>query len=103
MAAAAITGWLVSAGPGFTPVAVSALAVVYVLLVGGTAFTAGIYPRPTAWSLFAIPCAPLAMWSCVRGPLSRLTGRVAGVLAPLAVVGLTLLILSVWILRPDSP
>jgi len=63
----------------------------YVVIVGGLAFVAGIEPEPPLLALLLIPAAPLALWSCAWGPLSRTRGyagaasQFAAVLLPAAV------------------
>lgn len=46
-------------------------ALAYAFVVGGGAFLSCVEPDPAVWILLAVPAAPLAMWLCVAGPLSR--------------------------------
>ena len=77
----------------------------YAALVGGYAFTGYIYPTQPLTPLLAVPFAPLALWICCFGPLSRLTGARAlvaqalCVMTPLVIVAVLLLMRSageVW-------
>jgi hypothetical protein len=60
--------------------------------VGGFAYVAAVYPMEPMWLLVALPAAPLALWICALGPLSRLTGlraivvQAVCVLVPLVIV-----------------
>jgi hypothetical protein len=54
-----------------------ALALVYAIHVGGWAFSGAIYPRPPLFALMITPLAPLALWVCAVGPLSRTRGIAA--------------------------
>jgi hypothetical protein len=49
-------------------------ALAYGLLVGGAGFLACVDPPPPSppvWELLAIPVAPIVLWLCAAGPLSR--------------------------------
>jgi len=49
-------------------------ALAYGLLVGGAGFLACVDPPPPSppvWELLAIPVAPIVLWLCAKGPLSR--------------------------------
>ena len=60
-------------------------------LSGGSAFVGFVEPKPSMPGLRVAACAPLALWACAAGPLSRLKGlaavsaQVVAVLVPLAV------------------
>jgi hypothetical protein len=47
---------------------------VFAVLLGGLAYVGCIDPQPPQAALLAIPAAPLALWLCAVGPLSRLRG-----------------------------
>jgi hypothetical protein len=67
------------------------LSLAYAVCVGGWAFVGAIEPRPPLWALMLAPLAPLALWSCVAGPLSRLRGWwgiAVGVALVLVVLGI---------------
>jgi hypothetical protein len=70
--------------------AMRGLGMVYAVLVGGWAFVGCIEQQDAPlYPLLLLPAAPLALWCCVRGPLSRLHGFAAtGVQAALVVATL---------------
>jgi hypothetical protein len=92
-AASAMVGcWVVSLfGPASARV--RGLGLAYSVVVGGWAFIGCIDPPKPLLGLLVAPAAPLALWACVRGPLSRPRG-----LAAVAVqFGLVLLVLAIAI------
>jgi hypothetical protein len=68
------------------------LALPYAVTVGGFAYAGAVYPMEPMWLLVSLPAAPLALWICALGPLSRLTGlraivvQAVCVLVPLVIV-----------------
>jgi hypothetical protein len=72
------------------PLAGRALSLSYAAIVGGWAFIGCIEPQQPLLGLLLAPLAPLALWCCAVGPLSRLRGfaatavQITTVLLPLA-------------------
>jgi hypothetical protein len=75
LAGCAAAGWLFP-----EPAMARALALAYAVNVGGWAFTGAINPRPPVFALLITPLAPIALWLCAVGPLSRKRGLAAIVL-----------------------
>lgn len=73
------------------PAVVRGLAPVAALLLVGVAYAGCIEPDPPVIPLLFIPAAPLALWLCAAGPLSRLQGR-PSIAAQVAVVAVPLLV-----------
>ena len=48
-----------------------------VVLLGGIAFVGYVELEPPQTGLLLLPLAPLMLWTCVWGPLARLTGMAA--------------------------
>lgn len=82
------------AKPGDSP---RGLVLPYAVVVGSYAYVGFIYPQLPLTPLAAVPFAPLALWLCSVGPLSRLTGlravmvQAICVLVPLIVIAAILL------------
>ena len=49
----------------------------FMVVVGGTAFVGCIEPQQPVFAILLVPAAPLALWTCVWGPLARLRGAAA--------------------------
>lgn len=100
IAAAALAGVWIAAY--FASVAGTArgLSLAYAVTVGGWAFIGCIEPQQPAFGLLLAPVAPLSLWCCVSGPLSRLRGRIAAtiqtvvVLIHLAITGGLMFVIS---------
>ena len=73
-----------------------------VVIVGGAAFVGHIDPQPPLLPLLIVPCAPLALWACVYGPLGRLDGIKAHVAQTVAVVFPLVVTLVLLLLREES-
>ncbi len=86
IAAAALFGCALGAWLFPNGATVRAAALVYAVNVGGWAFTGAINPRPPLFALLITPLAPIALWVCAVGPLSRKRGLVAIVLQTLVVL-----------------
>jgi hypothetical protein len=73
------------------PAVVRGLVPVAAMLLVGVAYVGCIEPDPPVVALLFIPAAPLALWLCAAGPLTRLQGPAAiaaqllVVLVPLAI------------------
>jgi hypothetical protein len=101
-AAAALCGCAVAASYGIRGPALQGLTPVYAVLVGGIAFTGCIEPEVPIYSIMLAPLAPLVLWLCAYGPLSRLTGLKAAAVQ-IAVVLVPLAILAAWTLLGGEP
>jgi MFS family permease len=66
----------------------SAFSLVYAVNIGGWAFIACVTPRPPLGGMLIAPLAPLSLWCCTRGPLSRLNGIAAAAVHSLLVLAL---------------
>jgi hypothetical protein len=86
IAAAALAGVCVAAY--LTQVAATArgLGLGYAVTVGGWAFIGCIEPHQPALGLLFAPVAPLSLWWCVSGPVSRLHGRTAATVQTVVVL-----------------
>jgi hypothetical protein len=68
----------------------------YALVISGFAYTGAVYPSEPRWPMLLVPVAPLTLWICRVGPLSRLTGvravavQAACVIVPLAIMAVLL-------------
>ncbi|MEX0713560.1 MAG: hypothetical protein WD278_14480, partial [Pirellulales bacterium] len=70
-------------------------------VVGGWAVIGGFEPLKPAVGLLLAAAAPLGLWCCVWGPLSRLRGRGASAAAT-AVVLAVLAVAAVLVMAPVS-
>ncbi len=77
-------------------VAIRGLVPVFAILVGGCAFIGFVEPERPLSGLLLAPAAPLALWICMWGPLSRLTGAKA-ILIQSVIVIIPLAIAMIWI------
>jgi hypothetical protein len=101
-AAAALCGCAVATCFGIRGPALRGLVPVYAVLLSGIAFTGSIEPEVPIYAIMLAPLAPLALWLCAYGPLSRLTGLKAAAVQ-IAVVLLPLAILAAWTLLGGEP
>jgi len=69
----------------------------YAIVVGGYAYTGFVYPIEPLWPLLLAPAAPLALWICLWGPLTRVKGARAIALQG-ACVAVPLVALAAWLL-----
>jgi hypothetical protein len=72
------------------------------MLVGGLAYVGCIDKKPENFAMLLLPAAPLALWACAAGPLSRLKDRRVAIGAQLAVVAVPLLIAATIACLPTS-
>jgi hypothetical protein len=100
IAAAAMAGCWIAACLSRTASA-RGLGLVYSVVVGGWAFIGCIEPRKPAVGLLLAAAAPLGLWCCVWGPLSRLRGRGASAVQT-AVVLAVLAAAAVLVIAPVS-
>ncbi|MBI5757621.1 MAG: hypothetical protein HZA46_03790 [Planctomycetales bacterium] len=75
--AAALTGCLLAASFSSGTTTARGLSLAYSVTVGGWAFIGCIEPQRPAFGLLLAPVAPLSLWWCVSGPVSRLHRRAA--------------------------
>ena len=102
ISAAALFGCGVAACCGRSGPTLRGVNPVYVVLVGGMAFSGSIEPEPAIYSILLAPLAPLMLWLCAYGPLARLADR-KGIPVQFAVVAIPLAILLAWTLMGGEP
>lgn len=71
---------------------------VYCVVMGGLILAGYLVPREPPVGLVFVPFAPLALWLCEFGPLSRISGK-GSVLVRLAALVLPLGLATAWIAR----
>jgi len=86
IAAAALIGVWVATLFSSGAASVRGLSLAYSVTVGGWAFIGCIEPQQPAFGLLLAPIAPLSLWFCVCGPLSRLRGRAAATIQTVLVL-----------------
>ena len=74
VAAGALAGCALASCIGLDPVAIRGLSLPYAAVVGGWSYVGCIDPPQPVWGLLLAPAAPLALWCCAVGPLSRWKG-----------------------------
>lgn len=98
VAAAALAGCSVAMRFGTAATLARSAMLWFAVIVGGCAFVGFIEPKPPLFGLLLAPAAPLALWSCAVGPLSRLRGwRAAAAQIGAVLVPLTAAALVAWL------
>jgi hypothetical protein len=98
IATAAMAGCAVSAFFSRPHSAAQGSIPVFAILLGGSAFVGCIELQPPLAGILLAPAAPLALWICARGPLTRFEG-VRGAAVQIAAVLIPLTIALLWTLR----
>lgn len=98
VAAAALVGSSVAARFDTGATLARGLVPAFGVIVGACAFVGCVYPTPPMLGLLVAPAAPLALWACTFGPLSRLRGaRAAAAQVGVVLVPLIAAVLLAWL------
>jgi hypothetical protein len=90
--AGALVGCAVAGSVAREPVDWRGILLPYSTVVSGYAYTGFVHPMEPLWPVLLLPAAPLALWCCAIGPLSRLSGiravsaQAAALAVPLVIV-----------------
>jgi hypothetical protein len=86
IAAAALGGCWAAGCLAKSAVVARSVIPVFAVMAGGLAYVGCIGREPPLWALMLVVAAPLALWACAIGPLSRMRGATAGVVQTMVVI-----------------
>jgi hypothetical protein len=103
IAAGALAGCSIALFLASDRLAVRGLSLTYAAIVGGWSFVGCVDPPQPLWSLMLAPAAPLALWCCAGGPLSRLRGATAVAVQTAVILAVVGIAAGLAFLPPAAP